>query len=69
MRYIATKNFEILQGIIPVPQLSDTIDSIGNMDHVCNFCRALKYKNEIAIYDMYCRKGNIKEPFFQSPQM
>ena len=65
MHNIAKKAFEILQGIIYVPKLSDTVDSIGDMDHVCKSCKALSYKNETQI--MCCGGGKVCEPFLPKP--
>ena len=64
-RNIATKSSEILHGIIYVPKLSDTEDSIGKMDQVCKDCKALQYKNETGI--MCCGRGKVQEPSFPKP--
>ena len=58
---------EVLDGTMLVPDLSDSSDSIGKMDHVCQFCHALKLKNETP--NLCCNSGRlVMSPFPRPPQ-
>ena len=64
---VATKTKETLNGSINVQSLSSTIDSIGKMEHPCEHCGAIKFKNELPI--MCCGNGKIQlTPFPQPPE-
>ena len=57
---------EVLAGTMLVPDLSDTDDSIGKMDHVCSFCHALKFRNETP--NLCCNNGHLViDPFPRLP--
>ena len=42
----ATRSQEVLAGLIQVPELSNTDDRTGSMNHVCPYCGALKFRRE-----------------------
>ena len=55
-----------MDGIILVTDLSQTPESIGQMTHVCEYCRALKFKDETS--SLCCPNGKVAlEPFPQPP--
>ena len=62
---IATKTSKILQGTLYISILSDTDDSIGEMDLECGKCGAMKFKNEN--FAVCCGDGKVKPPPFPKP--
>ena len=48
---------EIVNGFHHVPDLKDTVDTIGKMDIVCQFCSALKFKKETG--STCCSNGKV----------
>ena len=48
---------EIIDGSHQVPDLKDTVDTIGKMDSVCQFCGALKFKKETG--STCCNNGKV----------
>ena len=58
---------EIISGSHHVPDLKDTIDTIGKMDIVCQFCGALKFKKETG--STCCSNGKVHlDPLPQPPE-
>ena len=58
---------EISAGTHPVPNLKDTTDSIGKMDTICQYCRALKFKKETG--STCCSNGKVHlDPLPQPPE-
>ena len=58
---------EILAGTHPVPDLKDTVDTIGRMDTVCEFCGAMKFKKETG--SICCSNGKVcLDPLPQPPE-
>ena len=47
-----------LQDVSTIQELKDTKDTIGDMEHRCKFCQALKWKKETPI--TCCNGGKIK---------
>ena len=62
---IGTKTADILMGRIIVSKLSETNESIGEMNHVCQFCGACKFKNETS--SLCCLDGKVELPLFPAP--
>ena len=61
------KSQEILMGNYTVEMLEDSGDSIGNMNHECEHCGALKFKKETA--SVCCCNGKVVlEPFPLPPE-
>ena len=53
---------EVLAGTMLVPDLSNSDDAIGKMDHVCQFCCAMKFRLETP--NLCCNSGHIVvDPF------
>ena len=48
---------EIIDGSHQVADLKDTVDTIGKMDSVCQFCGALKFKKETG--STCCNNGKV----------
>ena len=62
---IATKSKEILNGHLEIPSLFHSVDSIGEMNHCCRHCGALKFKKETS--STCCLDGQVHLPNFPSP--
>ena len=62
---IATKSKEILNGDLEIASLSQSVDSIGEMNHCCDHCGAFKFKKETS--STCCLDGQIELPKFPSP--
>ena len=62
---IATRMEEILKGDIYIEPLHESNDSIGKMDHECQYCQALKFKKENS--RMCCLDGKVKLPSYPEP--
>ena len=62
---IATMMEEILNGDIYIEPLHESNDSIGKMDHECQYCRALKFKQETS--RMCCLEGKVKLQSYPEP--
>ena len=61
----AMRSREILLGLIEVPQLHETEDCIGSMDHECPDCGALKFRRETP--STCCSGGKILLTAFPPP--
>ena len=61
----AMRSREILLGLIEVPQLHETEDYIGSMDHECPDCGALKFRRETP--STCCSGGKIHLTAFPPP--
>ena len=58
----ALNNNEILEGSFSVPNLLNSDDTIGRMNVICQYCRALKFAKETA--STCCSNGKVKlDPF------
>ena len=58
---------EISAGTHSVPDLKDTTDTIGKMDTICQYCRALKFKKETG--STCCSNGKVHlDPLPQPPE-
>ena len=62
---IATKTYEILNGDIEIPSLTNDIDSIGDMTFICHHCGAYKFQKETS--SNCCLSGQIDLPKFPCP--
>ena len=62
---IATKTPEILQGLLYIPNLSATVDRIGEMSLLCIHCGAMKFKRES--YMVCCGEGKVLPPTIPTP--
>ena len=61
----ALKTHEILEGSYIVNDLKDTDDSIGEMDHICQYCSALKFEKETSL--TCCLNGKVNLERFPTP--
>ena len=61
----ALKSDEILQGTYEVVDLKDSQDTIGDMEHMCQYCGALKFKKETS--STCCGNGKVILPRFPTP--
>ena len=58
---------EVLAGTMLLPDLSNSDDAIGKMDHVCQFCCAMKFRLETP--NLCCNSGHIVvDPVPRVPQ-
>ena len=56
---------EILNGDIYIAPLHESDDSIGEMDHECEHCGALKFKNKNT--RLCCLDGKVNLPSYPEP--
>ena len=56
---------EILNGDIYIEPLHESNDSIGEMEHECEYCGALKFKKENS--RMCCLEGKVNLPSYPEP--
>ena len=61
----ATNTHAILEGNVFVPELSESKDTLGNMDIICQYCQAVKFKKETS--GLCCNAGKINLPLFPPP--
>ena len=61
----ALNSQQILNGSYTVPELKDTNDNIGKMDKECQYCQALKFKNESST--TCCSNGKVMLERFPKP--
>jgi hypothetical protein len=61
----ALNSQEILDGRYLVADLKDSDDNIGEMDVVCQYCSALKFKKETG--STCCNNGKVQLPAFPKP--
>ena len=59
------KSNEILKGVYKVFDIENTQDSIGKMDTICKFCRALQFKRETS--SSCCNNGKVILEGFPKP--
>ena len=59
------KSNEILKGVYKVFDIENTQDSIGKMDAICKFCRALQFKRETS--SSCCNNGKVILEGFPKP--
>ena len=62
---VATRTTEIFSGQLHVPELKDSLDSIGEMVFECGHCGALKFKKETS--SLCCLNGKVVLPQFPDP--
>ena len=66
----ATKTQDILQGKFKLIKLENSVDVIGTMTNLCNFCGALKFSKEMSRTTSCCSEGKIHlEPFPRPPEL
>ena len=61
----ALNSHEILDGSYCVPDIKDTDDNVGNMDTLCPYCQALKFKKETST--TCCSNGKVLLDRFPKP--
>ncbi len=59
------RNLEILEGSFVVQRLEDSLDDIGKMNVICQFCGAFKFKRESEGF--CCSSGKVKTAPFPKP--
>ena len=65
----ATQSEDILQGNFRVFCLEDTVDTIGTMTEICNFCHAMKFPKEKTRTTTCCSDGKVDlQPFPRPPE-
>ena len=65
----ATKSREILQGTFHVFPLEKSVDRIGPMNVICNYCGALKFSREQTRTTICCSEGKVAlQPFPRPPE-
>ena len=63
--YLARHVHQVLAGEQIVPDLTNTDETIGRMDTICDYCKALKFKNETA--SLCCNTGKVDLSAFPPP--
>ena len=61
----ALNSHQILNGSYIVPEIKDTNDKVGKMDTKCQYCQALKFKNESST--TCCSNGKVMLERFPKP--
>ena len=64
-QYLGRHAQKVLVGEQIVPELINTEETLGQMDTVCNPCKARKFKNETP--SLCCNSGKVDLPIFPTP--